>query len=292
MSKDAQVIGHMARKVSTMCYLFLQKGGTISCVVMGTRWYSYDLPQGNMEMMCLLKFCGNNNIVQKVKKLLQEKDKDIPIAEVPLKELPTKIFKSSESSSMGSRAASGKADVWATLQNGDELSDKRMQFAQKLIKEQFPLIGGVCSTLLQDKSFNLPQNSLQIIHCSERHHWIAAFNIGCPHNSVNIYDSLFNDLDAATYQIIKNMYGGDECEVSMRKVQVQAGVKDCGVFAIPFMTSIVHEEDPCIVFKDGPIPLFSDTFDTKYRVKKSTDTDSDTDPCPHSILRDYIHIFM
>ena len=44
--------------------------------------------------------------------------------------------------------------------------------------------------------------------------------------------------------------------------------------------------------KGGPIPLFSDTFDTKYRAKKSTDTDSDTDPSPHSILRDYIHIFM
>ena len=41
--------------------------------------------------------------------------------------------------------------------------------------------------------------------------------------------------------------------------------------------------------KGGPIPLFSDTFDTKYRAKKSTDTDSDTDPSPHSILRDYIH---
>lgn len=99
-----------------------------------------------------------------------------------------------------------------------------MQFIQKLVKAQFSLIGGLCSTLLQDQCFNLPQNSIQIIHCSQRDHWIAASNIGYPQNSVNIYDSLFNDLDAATYQIIKNMLGGDECEVSTRKVQVQAGV--------------------------------------------------------------------
>jgi len=197
-----------------------------------------------------------------------QKEKDdirsaIPTAEVPLKEPPKKIFKLSDSTSMSSRTIfhdNGEADIWvrchrgvlsfndkATLQNGDELSDKHIQFVQKLIKEQFPLFGGLCSTLLQDKCFNLPQNSVQIIHCSQRHHWIAASNIGCPHNLVNIYDSLFNDLDAATYQIIKNMFGGDECEVSMRKVQVQAGVKDCGVFAIAFITSIVHEEDPCIV---------------------------------------------
>ena len=29
--------------------------------------------------------------------------------------------------------------------------------------------------------------------------------------------------------------------------------------------------------KGGPIPLFSDTFDTKYRAENFTDTDSDTD---------------
>lgn len=42
------------------------------------------------------------------------------------------------------------------------------------------------------------------------------------------------------------MFDGDRCEVSIRKVQVQAGVKDCGVFAIA-ITSIVNEEDPSTV---------------------------------------------
>jgi len=34
----------------------------------------------------------------------------------------------------------------------------------------------------------------------------------------------------------------------MKKVQVQAGIKDYGVFAIAFITSIAHGEDPCDVF--------------------------------------------
>ena len=33
----------------------------------------------------------------------------------------------------------------------------------------------------------------------------------------------------------------------------------------------------CIITKGGPIPLFSDNFDTKYRAENFTDTDSDTD---------------
>ena len=134
------------------------------------------------------------------------------------------------------------------LQKGDELSDKHIQFAQKLIKEQFPKINGLCSTLLQDRYYSFPQNSVQIIHCVQRHHWIAASNIGCLCNSVNVYDSLFSDLDNATCRLINNMFGtNDTCEISMKKVQVQVGVKDCEAFAVVFITSLAHGEDPCNV---------------------------------------------
>ena len=157
--------------------------------------------------------------------------------------------------------ANGDTEIWVQydrtrlnlndkiiLQRGDELSDKHIQYAQKLIKEQFPFIGGLFSTLLQEKCYNLHDGSVQIIHCLSRHHWIAVSNVGCNKNSVNVYDSLFPDVDATTCALIKNMFGGDECEISMKKVQVQAGIKDCGVFAIAFITSIVNGEDPCDVF--------------------------------------------
>ena len=43
---------------------------------------------------------------------------------------------------------------------------------------------------------------------------------------MNVYDSLFNDLDNATDRLINNMFGtNDAYEVSLKKVQVQAGVK-------------------------------------------------------------------
>ena len=35
--KDGNVIGHLPRKVSRVCSLFLRRGGTISCEVTGTQ---------------------------------------------------------------------------------------------------------------------------------------------------------------------------------------------------------------------------------------------------------------
>ena len=131
------------------------------------------------------------------------------------------------------------------LEEGGELSVKHIQFAQKLIKEQFPSFGGLFSPLLQDKCYNFHNSSVQIIHCFSRHHWIAVSNVGCNENSVNVYDSSFRDVDPTTYALIKNVFGG---EISMKKVQEQGVIKGCGVFAIAFITSIVHGEDPCEVF--------------------------------------------
>ena len=42
--KDGNVIGHLPRKVSQVCSLFLRREGTISCEVTGTQRYLADLP--------------------------------------------------------------------------------------------------------------------------------------------------------------------------------------------------------------------------------------------------------
>ena len=48
--KDDTVIGHVPRKFSRVCSLFLRRGGNIICVVTGTWRYSVDLPQGGLEI--------------------------------------------------------------------------------------------------------------------------------------------------------------------------------------------------------------------------------------------------
>ena len=45
--KAETIIGHVPRKISTLCSVFLRRGGSIHCVV---RRYSSDLPQGGDSM--------------------------------------------------------------------------------------------------------------------------------------------------------------------------------------------------------------------------------------------------
>ena len=64
------VVGHVPRKISAACFLFLRRNGTIHCTITGTRRFSGDLPQGGLEVPCKLKFKGQPNDVAKVRKLL------------------------------------------------------------------------------------------------------------------------------------------------------------------------------------------------------------------------------
>jgi len=82
------------------------------------------------------------------------------------------------------------------IETGGEITDKIIQYYQYLAEKQFSTIGGLHSTLLQSHhKGRLPDNPLQVVHCSARHHWILASNIDCKKGVVNIYDSLFTSLD-------------------------------------------------------------------------------------------------
>lgn len=45
---DNITVGHVPHKILALCYLFLRRG-TITCVVTGSRKYSSDLPQGDLD---------------------------------------------------------------------------------------------------------------------------------------------------------------------------------------------------------------------------------------------------
>ena len=50
----AEVVGHVPRKISSLCYFFIKRKGTIICQVTGKRCRSLDLPQGGLEVPCTL----------------------------------------------------------------------------------------------------------------------------------------------------------------------------------------------------------------------------------------------
>ena len=49
------IVGHVPRRISAACLLFLQRRGSIHCILTGTRRYSADLPQRGLEVPCKLR---------------------------------------------------------------------------------------------------------------------------------------------------------------------------------------------------------------------------------------------
>ena len=72
--KDSNIVGHVPRKISSICSLFLRQSGSIICRVTGSRQYSSDLPQGGLENSCVLTFsCAakDGNCLEKVRSLIE-----------------------------------------------------------------------------------------------------------------------------------------------------------------------------------------------------------------------------
>ena len=350
--KGAEIVGHVPRYISTLCSLFIRRGGTLYAIVLGGRQYPRDLVQGGMEVPCRLHFVGNGGELKKVKSFYKaipsipggqpvstntdqptmnsdqptmnsdqqtmncdqpemnsdqptmnsdqlqpvmnidylgesaknyhcdqpsaSKEESIstavvlkqPISDANKKQPQISLnggalepSKSTTQSNQFSSPQPEQSAVWATfercvllvsdkvlIENGEELTDKHMQFTQCMIKKQFPSIGGLYSTLLQDKppSFrSRTANTIQVVHCKKRKHWITTSTKWCKDNQVAVYDSVFVRLDAETRTTIMKIFRLKKTkDIIMMPMQKQDGSTDCGVFAIAVMTSLAYEEDP------------------------------------------------
>lgn len=75
IKKGSEVIGHIPRKISPACFLFLEMSGTLTCEITDSNHqYSFDLPQGGMQISCKLIF----------------RSRDLTLMTVPLIELKCK----------------------------------------------------------------------------------------------------------------------------------------------------------------------------------------------------------
>ena len=61
-------VGYVPHKISAVCFLFLRRRGTITCEVTSSKQYSFDLPQGVLEVPCALIFNGTKEDISKVQK--------------------------------------------------------------------------------------------------------------------------------------------------------------------------------------------------------------------------------
>ena len=65
-------VRHTPRVISSVCSVFIRRGRIIVCVVNGARQYSSDLPQGGLEVPCILTFrASEEKECEKAKKLIE-----------------------------------------------------------------------------------------------------------------------------------------------------------------------------------------------------------------------------
>ena len=142
----------------------------------------------------------------------------------------------------------------AALEHGEELSDRHIQMAQSIMKKQFLLIKGLRNTLLQGQIvIGCTVNTIQIVHCNKRKHWVTVTTKWCQRNKVSVYDTLFDKLDFETKGVMKKMFALKKAgDINMVPVQKQQGSKDCGVFAIAIMASLAFDENPsCVTYRQN-----------------------------------------
>ena len=265
--QDRNTVGHLPRKISAACSLFLQRGGSIRCIVTGERCYSSDLPQGGLEVPCMLRFNGQLNDVLKLKKLLTPAGTNSGANEEPVIEQPSKRRKIDldpviiDDEKMSEDEDGGARKIWmsdpvshielsqkdkSALTMGDCLNDNHINLAQELLRRQFRNLSGLKSTLWLTKLKEpLSIDAVQVLH-TRGNHWIVASTIGCSVGEVNVFDSLYSSIDAATLKLLKQIFGV-HIKVKMTKCSQQTGSRDCGLFAIANCTALAHGSHPSII---------------------------------------------
>ncbi len=262
--RDSVTVGHVPRTISSLCYSFLRRNGTISCQITGRRQRSVDLPQGGLEVPCALTFVGQSKDIKKVKKLVElapAKSIEPPVAKkARVEHLVVEDDQAGESN--------GDEMTWlkfhgSLLTESDRmimissglLNDRHIRFAQVLLHNQFPFVEGQQDTLFQRKEKHKKITcGIQIIH-DRGNHWIVASTMGFGNinRSVRVYDSVHSTVSDETVCVIKNLFEfTTETKIDQVKMQRQHGSRDCGLFAIAVSTALVNALDVSqITFRQG-----------------------------------------
>ena len=275
--KSATIVGHLPKRISSTCSLFLRMGGSISCEVTGPRQYSADLIQGGLEIPCrLMLFSSTKELIEKAKKLFGLCEQKMSKSEttkaaslVPLESKEFDFLNNAQSTSAVNGIPAKKIkledtftskgdvshDQWLyhelgkvrltiedknTITDGKRLNDKHISFAQNVLKIQFPEIEGLKQTILQERvKLDSSKHIVQILHV-HGDHWITISNLKCDRNKIIVYDSVYFDIDEEVKGVINNLFDKETKAVTSKEMPKQKGGSDCDVYAIAVATTLLH----------------------------------------------------
>ena len=184
VGKSGVIVGHVPRRISSTCSLFLRHGGVITCKITDPKKrYSRDLEQGGLEIPCVLLFQAESELLDKVQKLLSLSEKNFATVKpsesrarndqkaVAVKHEVKQEPKEDSNCSPEAKRIKVEDDdgvqnsfqeIWATCAGSqvklfqkdklalefDRLNDRHINFAQTLLRNQFSQCYGLQNTLL------------------------------------------------------------------------------------------------------------------------------------------------
>ena len=172
-------MGHVPRTISTVCSLFLRRGGgSIECQINGNRRYSRDLPQGGLEIPCVLTFRGGSILtITKVQKLIRQvpsTSTEPTCTEIETVDVGTVEFNRAKRSKTVDLDDDHdqRPQEWLCMPNNMILNIFRKRHLSTVMQNQFPHIKGLSSTLSPSSVGFWLNNYVQIFHC-RNNHWIT-----------------------------------------------------------------------------------------------------------------------
>lgn len=174
------------------------------------------------------------------------------------------------------------------MKNGEKLTGKHINAAQRLLHAQFPTLEGLELTLVVPHR-KLRLNGIQAFFvCSN--HWIVLSTIDCCPGQVNTFDSLYTSQDDGTLTAIAHAEESPGSSVTVRLMDIlelQEGGNDCGLFTVAMLTALAHGIDVLQVqfFQNEMRKHFTECLKTQKMVPFSTSARSRKSTSPNLIIK-------
>ena len=96
-----------------------------------------------------------------------------------------------------------------------------------MLRAQFLLSDGLQNTLLQNRfRFSVESKIVQILHI-RNNHWVVISNVCCHRNNLGVYDTVYNDIDSSTLDLLNSMFEEAANFSIVGQLQKQQGDIDC-----------------------------------------------------------------
>ena len=163
------------------------------------------------------------------------------------------------------------------------LNDNHTSAASRSLKALFP------DTVLQQKfSFDLSTSEYcQILHVAGNH-WIAISSIGQAFDTVAVYDSQRSEPSKTTTNLIARYHRSLALKltINVMNVQSQPNSYNCGVYALGFLTALLHHQDPTTIAFVEPRSHLTQSLFSNSMTPFPTSTRTRTPTILHSISVD------